>query len=75
MKDISFHILDIVQNSLHAGADKILIEMKENTKEGKLKLTISDNGSGMDPRMVDHGYGSVFHVINHKKSRVRPSSA
>jgi hypothetical protein len=52
MKDISFHILDIVQNSLHAGADKILIEMKENTKEGKLKLTISDNGSGMDPRTV-----------------------
>jgi Histidine kinase-, DNA gyrase B-, and HSP90-like ATPase len=53
MKDISYHILDIVQNSLHAGADKIMIEMIENTKEGTLKLTIRDNGSGMDQGMVD----------------------
>ncbi len=53
MKDISFHILDIVQNSLHAGADKIVIEMSENTKEGTLKLTITDNGSGMDQGMLD----------------------
>ena len=52
MKDISFHILDIVQNSLHAGADKIVIEMIENTIEGTLKLTITDNGSGMDKAMV-----------------------
>jgi hypothetical protein len=53
VKDISFHILDIVQNSLHAGADKILIELVENTKEVTLKLTITDNGSGMDQGMVD----------------------
>ncbi len=52
MKDISFHILDIVQNSLHAGADEIMIEMAENTKEGTLKLTITDNGSGMDMETV-----------------------
>jgi len=53
MKDISFHILDIAQNSLHAGADKIVIEIIENTKEGTLKLTITDNGSGMDQNRVD----------------------
>jgi len=53
MKDISFHILDIVQNSLHAGADRIGIEMAENTNEGTLKLTITDNGSGMDQKRLD----------------------
>jgi hypothetical protein len=52
MKDISFHILDIVQNSLHAGADKIGIEMIEDTKLGTLKLAITDNGSGMSPDMI-----------------------
>lgn len=52
MKDISFHILDIVQNSLHAGADKIIIELEEDTKEGTLRLVITDNGSGMDQQML-----------------------
>ena len=60
MKDISYHILDIVQNSLHAGADKIVIEMTEDTKAGTLKLTIADNGSGMDRRMVDHATDPFF---------------
>jgi hypothetical protein len=67
MKDISFHILDIVQNSLHAGADDIIIEMIENTKQGMLKLTITDNGSGMDQRMVDHVTDPFFTTSTTKK--------
>ena len=67
MKDISFHILDIVQNSLHAGADKIVIEMIENTKEGTLTLTITDNGSGMDQRMVDQVTDPFFTSSTTKK--------
>jgi hypothetical protein len=67
MKDLSFHILDIVQNSLHAGADKIVIDMIENTKEGTLKLTITDNGSGMDQGMVDHATDPFFTSSTTKK--------
>jgi hypothetical protein len=67
MKDISFHILDIVQNSLHAGADKIVIEMIENTNEGTLKLTITDNGSGMDQGMVDQVTDPFFTSSTTKK--------
>ena len=67
MKDISFHILDIVQNSLHAGADKIVIEMIENTKEGTLKLTITDNGSGMDQEMLDQVTDPFFTSSTTKK--------
>jgi hypothetical protein len=67
MKDISFHILDIVQNSLHAGADKIVIEIIENTKEGTLKLTITDNGSGMDQGMVDQVTDPFFTSSTTKK--------
>ncbi len=67
MKDISFHILDIVQNSLHAGADKIVIEMIENTNEGTLKLAITDNGSGMDKQMVDQVTDPFFTSSTTKK--------
>ena len=67
MKDLSFHILDIVQNSLHAGADKIVIEMIENTKAGTLKLIITDNGSGMDQEMVDQVTDPFFTSSTTKK--------
>jgi len=47
MKDISYHILDIVQNSLHAGAEQIIVDVAEETKNGTLGLKIKDNGLGM----------------------------
>lgn len=47
MKDISFHILDIVRNSVSAGARRIEIVLDESSREGTLNLTISDNGKGM----------------------------
>jgi len=48
MRELSLHILDIVQNSITAGADKITVEIDENISSDSLKITISDNGCGMD---------------------------
>ena len=48
MKDISTHILDIVQNSVSAGASIIDIQVVLNPKEDILTVTIEDNGCGMD---------------------------
>ena len=45
MKELSLNILDIAQNSVKAGADKICIELTEN--ESVLTIKISDNGCGM----------------------------
>ncbi len=67
MKDISYHILDIVQNSLHAGADKIIIELVEDTCEGTLQLTITDNGSGMDQQMLEQVADPFFTSSTTKK--------
>ncbi|MDA3779703.1 MAG: ATP-binding protein [Bacteroidales bacterium] len=47
MKDISSHILDIVQNSISADADCIQISLEENSAKNILKLKIKDNGNGM----------------------------
>ena len=52
MKDLSYHILDIVQNSLHAGARNIGIDISESTVNGMLCLKISDDGCGMTPLMT-----------------------
>ncbi len=52
MKDLSYHILDIVQNSLNAGAQRVEIDLWEETLTGRLTLKINDNGRGMDADML-----------------------
>ena len=52
MKDLSLHILDIVQNSIRAKAKLIGIEINELPKENQLIITITDDGSGMSPEQL-----------------------
>jgi len=48
MEDLSLHILDVVENSLAASADRIEIRIAEDTAGDLLSLEITDNGRGMD---------------------------
>ena len=48
MEDISLHILDIVENSMDAGATEIEIYINEDMEGNLLKLEIKDNGRGMN---------------------------
>lgn len=62
MKDLSLHILDIVQNSIRAKARLITIEIVERPDLDWLAITITDDGSGMSPeqlrRAIDPFYTS-----------------
>jgi hypothetical protein len=48
MKDLSLHVLDILQNSIAADATLIVLEIAEQPEKDKYTLTLSDNGKGMD---------------------------
>lgn len=48
MDDLSLHILDVVENSIEAGARNIEIEIVEDLKADRLTIVISDDGRGMD---------------------------
>lgn len=52
MKDLSSHIMDIVQNSTRAGATVVHIDVVENDAKNLLSIQISDNGSGMTSEML-----------------------
>ena len=52
MEDISLHILDVVENSVAAGARSIEIAIIENENEGRLELVISDDGKGMNEALL-----------------------
>ena len=48
MQDLSLHILDVVENSIRAGATEVNVRLTENKVENLLILEIVDNGEGMD---------------------------
>ena len=48
MRELSLHILDIIQNSIAAEADLIKLNITEDYEADKLVVEIIDNGSGMD---------------------------
>lgn len=50
MKDIAFHITDIAENCIRAGAGEINIEISLTGRE--LVLTVKDNGCGMSEETV-----------------------
>lgn len=47
MKELSLHLLDVVQNSIEAGASKIEIKIIEDFETDVLIMEVSDNGRGM----------------------------
>ncbi|MBF0506116.1 MAG: ATP-binding protein [Nitrospirae bacterium] len=53
MEDLSLHMLDIAENSVDAGADKIDIAITDSSGEDLFVLSISDNGRGMDAETVE----------------------
>lgn len=53
MRDLSLHILDIVQNSISAQATYIGIYIDEDIEGDILTLKITDNGVGMDAKRIE----------------------
>lgn len=52
MKDLALHIMDIVQNSVTAGATQIGIAVSHDTGANTLLITVSDNGCGMTEEVL-----------------------
>ncbi|NCB31333.1 MAG: ATP-binding protein [Clostridia bacterium] len=52
MKEISLHILDLVQNSIRAGAKNISLDIVEDGPADTFSVTIEDDGCGMPPELA-----------------------
>ena len=48
MEDLSLHVLDIVENSVKAGARLVRVSLTEDRRQDRLVLIVEDDGSGMD---------------------------
>ena len=52
MRELALHILDIVQNSVAAGAGTVTITVDEDMGADRLTFSIADDGRGMDQETV-----------------------
>ena len=47
MRELSLHILDLIENSVRAGASLILMTITENAATDLLKIVVEDDGPGL----------------------------
>ncbi|NLY43203.1 MAG: ATP-binding protein [Clostridiaceae bacterium] len=67
MRELSLHILDIVQNSITAGSTLISIEIVEDAREDLLTILVSDNGKGMTPELLENVWDPFVTTRNTRK--------
>jgi hypothetical protein len=60
VQDLSLHILDIVENSLAAGARKVEIRIEEDLSADRLTVEIMDDGCGMDEETARNALDPFF---------------
>jgi anti-sigma regulatory factor (Ser/Thr protein kinase) len=52
VRELSLHILDVLENSVEAGATRIELLIEEDLRGDVLRITVTDNGRGMSEDMV-----------------------
>ena len=53
MRELSLHIMDIVENSVAAGAIRVRISVVEHTPRNLLRISIRDNGRGIPEHQLE----------------------
>jgi len=52
VRELSLHILDVLENSVEAGATRVELLVEEDLRGDILRITVSDNGRGMSEDLV-----------------------
>jgi hypothetical protein len=67
VEDLCFHLLDLVQNSVAAGARTIRLAISESAGADSLTLEIADDGRGMDAETLEKVQDPFFTTKSFKK--------
>ena len=60
MKELSLHIMDIIENGIAADATLITLTVEEETALDRMNITIVDNGRGMSEEMLAKALDPFF---------------
>jgi hypothetical protein len=60
MRELSMHILDVLENALEAGATQVELSIVEDLEADRLSIAVRDNGRGMDAAMAERALDPFF---------------
>jgi hypothetical protein len=60
MRELSLHILDVLENSLDAGATCIELLIEEDIAADRLSITVRDNGRGIGGAQLERVFDPFF---------------
>jgi signal transduction histidine kinase len=60
MKDISLHLLDVIENSINAGAKRVEVRIVIDRPGNLLTLNINDDGEGMDEEAMQRALDPFY---------------
>jgi len=67
VRDICFHIVDLVQNSVAAGARRVTVSLRDSAASDEIRLTVEDDGRGMDAQTVANARDPFYTSKGFKK--------
>jgi hypothetical protein len=67
VKELSLHILDVAENGINAGAERVGITVEEARKDNRLRIIITDNGRGI-PADILHNVTNPFYTTRTTRS-------
>lgn len=67
MRDLSLHLMDILQNSVKARATNIMIAIKADSFKKELSMEVRDNGIGMDKEQIGKAANPFYTTRNTRK--------
>lgn len=67
MRDLSLHLLDILQNAIKAQATSIWVLIEEFPEADRLTLTVKDNGIGMSKAILQQVQDPFFTTRTERK--------
>jgi anti-sigma regulatory factor (Ser/Thr protein kinase) len=67
VEDLCFHLVDLVQNSVAAGARTIQVRVSEPAGRDSLELEVADDGGGMDRQTLRRVQDPFFTTKGFKK--------
>lgn len=60
MRELSLHILDVLQNAVEAGATQVELSIVEDLEADRLTIVVQDNGPGMDAETARRAIDPFF---------------
>ena len=67
MRDLCQHVMDLVENSVASGAQRVTVLLSEDVQQNRLSLLVEDDGEGMTPEVAGKAADPFYTTRNTRR--------